>query len=114
VRIVRISSDYAPGVQALFAKFSYGDSFQMLGTGVRMNSAVAAPQKDIIVSFVERESGNEYRLTALYDAATASGPWTLYGADGALFDGTLTKFDCAQPDPRVPSPELGGAGLLQP
>src|SRR4030095_12096057 len=111
------SSDYDPAVQALFARLVAGTT-QILGTGVRTNSATAAPQKDIILSFVERSSGAEYRLTALYNPATHSGPWTLYGAYGEEGSGTLTKFDCAGPGLQGTiesgSPDLGGAGLLQP
>ena len=117
MRIVRITSDYAPGIQALFVRYRIG-TFQMLGTGVRTNSAVAAPQKDIVVSFVERASGDEYRLTALFDPATASGPWTLFSVNGAIGNGTLTKLDCDQPEPQgandAGSPALSGAGILQP
>ena len=95
VRIMRIASDQMPGMQALFAKFRYQNTFQMLGTGIRTNS-LTPPQKDIVISFVEGRTGDEYRLTALFDPATGSGPWTIYSDSGALVTGTLARLPCDQ------------------
>lgn len=92
VKIVRIASEDIPGMQALFVRWRVG-SYQMLGTGVRTASVIPG-SKDITVSFVRRETGEEFRMTALYNPLTSSGPWTLYGASGQTGTGTLTKVSC--------------------
>jgi hypothetical protein len=92
LRIMRITSDYSPGMQALFAKWRLG-SFQMLGTGVRAASVTPA-MKDIVISFMTREAGDQYRLTALFDPTTSSGSWSLYSVVAQAGHGTLTKIAC--------------------
>ena len=113
VRLVRFASEYTPGIQALTGVFQ-GPGFQMLGMGVRTKSLTPL-QKDILVSFVD-QGGGEYRLTALYDAANATGPWWIVdnSSGDQILTGTLLKFGCEQ-DLRgltdAEGPAAGGAGL---
>jgi hypothetical protein len=114
IRIVRIASDQTPGMQAVFVQFRIANSFQMLGTGIRSNS-LTPPQKDILVSFVD-PGGRAYRLTALFDPATGSGPWTFYDNDGsAFYTGTLLKVPCDTVPGVAEAGEAGpdGPGLPQ-
>ena len=96
LRIVRIASDYAPGMQGLFVRWRFQTDYQLLGSGVRTDSLTVSGAKDIAFTAVNAATGEVFRFGAHFDPATGSGPFAIY-TGSASFAGTLTKIACALP-----------------